>query len=45
MNFVFTKERGEVDAWLADLDEAAMEKGIGEASKAFKVRSPLGYIL
>ena len=37
MNFVFKKERGEVDAWLATMDEATIEKGIGEASVAIKV--------
>lgn len=37
MNFVFQKEKGEIDAWLADMDEAAMEQGIGEAAKALKV--------
>ena len=37
MNFVFQKEKGEVDAWLADMDEAAMEQGIGEAAKALRV--------
>jgi hypothetical protein len=37
-NFTFARERGEVDAWLADLDEASMEKGIGEAATAMKVR-------
>lgn len=31
MNFVFKKEHGEVDAWLASMDEASMEKSIGEA--------------
>jgi hypothetical protein len=39
MNFVFQKEKGEIDAWLADMDEAAMEQGIGEAAKALKVSS------
>lgn len=38
MNFVFQKEKGEIDAWLADMDEAAMEKGIGEAAKALRVK-------
>jgi hypothetical protein len=37
MNFVFKRERGELDAWLANLDEAAMEQGIGEAAQALKV--------
>ena len=37
MNFVFQKEKGEIDAWLADMDEAAMEQGIGEAAKALRV--------
>jgi hypothetical protein len=39
MNFVFQKEKGEIDAWLANMDEAAMEQGIGEAAKALKVSS------
>jgi len=34
MNFVFKKEHGEVDAWLASMDEASMEKSIGEAALA-----------
>lgn len=38
MNYVFKKEKGEVDAWVADLDEAAMEKAIGEAALAEKKR-------
>mmetsp|Transcript_28729 Transcript_28729/g.27517 ORF Transcript_28729/g.27517 Transcript_28729/m.27517 type:complete len:413 (+) Transcript_28729:77-1315(+) len=38
MNFVFQKEKGEIDAWLADMDEAAMEQGIGEAAKALRIR-------
>jgi hypothetical protein len=29
---------GEIDAWLANMDEAAMEKGIGEAADAMRVR-------
>lgn len=37
MNYVFKKEKGELDSWLADLDEAAMERGIGETAKAMKV--------
>jgi hypothetical protein len=37
MNYVWRKERGEIDAWLADMDEASMEKSIGEAAKALKV--------
>ena len=37
MNFVFKKERGEIDAWLATMDEATMEKSIGEAADALKV--------
>lgn len=36
MNYVWGKEKAEPDAWLADLDEAAMEKGIGEAAAAQK---------
>lgn len=34
MNFVFKKEHSEVDAWLASMDEASMEKSIGEAALA-----------
>ena len=37
LNFVFKKGKGEVDAWLADLDESAIEQGIGEAAAAAKV--------
>jgi hypothetical protein len=37
MNYVFKKEHHEIDAWIADLDEAAMEKAIGEAAIALKV--------
>lgn len=36
MNYVFKKEKGEVDAWLADLDEATIEASIGEAAAAEK---------
>ena len=36
MNYVFKKEKGEVDAWLADLDEATVEAAIGEAAAAEK---------
>ena len=39
MNYVWAKEKGEPDAWLADMDEAAMEKSIGEAAAALKVRA------
>jgi hypothetical protein len=38
MNFVFQKEKGEIDAWLADMDEATMERSIGEAAKALRAR-------
>ena len=38
MNFVWTRENEEPDAWLADMDEATMEKSIGEAALAMKVR-------
>jgi hypothetical protein len=38
MNYVFQKERGEVDAWVAEMDEASMEKSIGEAAHALKKR-------
>jgi hypothetical protein len=37
MNYVWLKEAGEVDRWIADLDEAEMEKSIGEAAKSLKV--------
>jgi hypothetical protein len=37
-NFVFKKEGREVDAWLADIDETAMEKGIGEAANAVRLQ-------
>ncbi len=36
MNYVFKKERGEIDAWVADMDEVSMEKAIGEAAQAMK---------
>lgn len=36
MNYVFKKEKGEVDAWVAGMDEAAMEQAIGEAARAVK---------
>lgn len=38
MNYVFQKEDGEVDAWVAGLDEAALEQAIGEAALAEKKR-------
>jgi len=38
MNYVWSKEPTEPDAWLADMDEAAMEKSIGEAAEAMKVK-------
>lgn len=38
MNFVWRKERAEPDAWLANMDEAAMEKSIGEAAAALKMK-------
>ena len=37
MNYVWQKETEEVDRWVADLDEATMEKSIGEAAKSLKV--------
>lgn len=43
MNFVFKKERGEIDAWLATMDEATMEKSIGEAAEAMKVGTNTRY--
>ncbi|CAE7720090.1 Cd2bp2, partial [Symbiodinium microadriaticum] len=36
MNYVWQKDHGEVDSWLADMDEATMEKSIGEAAAALK---------
>jgi hypothetical protein len=36
MNYVFKKESGEVDAWIANLDEATVEAAIGEAAAAEK---------
>ena len=36
MNYVFKKEKGEVDAWVAEMDEVAMEQAIGEAARAVK---------
>jgi hypothetical protein len=36
MNYVFKKDQGEIDAWVADMDEAAMEQAIGEAARAVK---------
>eukprot|EP01041_Mallomonas_annulata_P000475 gene475-886_t len=41
MNFVWKKERVEPDAWLADMDEATMEKSIGEAADAMKRKQAL----
>jgi len=38
MNFVWKKDDVERDAWLADMDEATMEKSIGEAAKAMKLK-------
>ena len=37
MNYVFKKEKGEIDAWVAGMDEFSMEKAIGEAALAMKV--------
>jgi hypothetical protein len=37
MNYVWQKDAGEIDTWLADMDEATMEKSIGEAAAALKV--------
>ena len=39
MNYVFQRERGEKDAWVAAMDEATMEQSIGEAAKALKVHA------
>ena len=36
MNYVFKKEKGEIDAWIANLDEATVEAAIGEAAAAEK---------
>ncbi len=38
MNFVFSKDRADVDAWVAGMDEESMEKAIGEAALAKKKR-------
>jgi hypothetical protein len=38
MNYVFHKEVGELDAWVAGLDEATIESSIGEAALAEKKR-------
>jgi CD2 antigen cytoplasmic tail-binding protein 2 len=37
-NYVFKKEIGEVDAWVAGLDEQTIEAAIGEAAAAEKRR-------
>ncbi len=37
-NYVFKKEVGEVDAWIAGLDEQTIEAAIGEAALAEKKR-------
>lgn len=37
MNFVFRKNKGEIDNWLANMNETEMEKAIGEAANAVKV--------
>jgi hypothetical protein len=39
MNYVWKKEHAEVDTWLANMDEATMEKSIGEAAIAKRVSS------
>ena len=36
-NYVFKKEKGEIDAWVAGMDEVSMERAIGEAAQAVKV--------
>ncbi|RYH21682.1 hypothetical protein EON65_20265 [archaeon] len=41
MNYVFKKEVGEMDAWVAGLSEAEMEAAIGEAALAEKKRLAL----
>jgi hypothetical protein len=33
-NFVWRKQREEPDAWIANMDEAAMEDAIGQAAAA-----------
>lgn len=38
-NFVFKKEVGEADAWIAGLDGAALEAAIGEAAAAEKKKA------
>ena len=37
LNYVWKKETGEVDSWVAGMDEATMERAIGEAAAALKV--------
>ena len=39
MNYVFKKEKGEVDAWISGLDEETIEAAIGEAALAEKKRA------
>lgn len=41
LNFVFEKSNEEVDAWVAELDEGAMETAIGEAALALRRRREL----
>eukprot|EP01035_Chromulina_nebulosa_P024804 gene24805-32300_t len=36
LNYVFKKEKGEIDAWVAQMDEVSMERAIGEAAFAMK---------
>ena len=38
LNYVFKKEKGEIDAWVAQMDEVSMERAIGEAAFAMKVQ-------
>ena len=40
-SYHFAKDRGEQDAWLEGMDEAAMEKGIGEAAEVCLPLNPL----
>jgi hypothetical protein len=42
MNFVYQKDQdGELDAWVANLDEQAMEKAIGDAARAAQRKKTL----
>lgn len=45
MNYVFSRDKGEVDTWVADMDEASMEIAIGEAAQAMKRKEARKQIL